>query len=81
MFDLQAILREDQGVRERVTTEIGKALVSGRRSGEVFISQQTYRMQDWQYALGGFVIRWQLSAPAAWVKGRPAVIVHTTSVH
>jgi len=74
MFDLQAILREDCGVNEYVTAEIRRALATGRESGEVFISQQTYRDQDWRYALGGMVVTWRLTGPASWAKGKPATI-------
>ena len=61
--DLDALIREDYGVRERVTNTIVVSLRQGKTSGTVPIPQEAYRNQDWQYALGGINIQWQLGDP------------------
>ena len=61
--NLEAVLREDFGVRQKVTSSIMAALRAGKTSGSVPIPQDVYRNQDWQFAIGGMNIQWEALAP------------------
>ena len=62
--DLQAVLREDFGVRDTVTKGILASLKQGQVSGKVPVPQSAYRDKDWQYALGGINIEWSATGPS-----------------
>ena len=70
-FDCKTLLKEDSGVRQRVTSEIIKrikanpSLLTAKYCGGDLcmpIRQSDFSVLDWKYALGSFPIEWSVIA-------------------
>jgi len=63
--DLEQLLRQDSGVREWLQKDIRAKLAAKQLQGTTKIPQLVYRDRDWQYAIGGMNLNWEVRPPTA----------------
>ncbi len=60
LVDTLLLIKEDNGVRQKIRSEIAAALARGAKDGFVQIKQSVYANNEWKNALGSINMQWRV---------------------